>query len=134
MVGQFQHPCLSVTVSLILALMGRADSPTRTTPGSEQPGDSLPQGAIARLGTLRFRHADPVTAMVFTPHSKSLFSASGGEGSRDNTIRLWALPDGREIKRYVGHSSGIFCLALSPDGRRLASAGNGGGFAIWDGG
>jgi WD40 repeat protein len=73
-----------------------------------------------------------VTALVFAPDGRSLFSASGGEGSRDNTIRLWALPDGREIRKFVGHRSGIFCLALAPDGKRIASAGNGGEIRIWD--
>jgi WD40 repeat protein len=70
--------------------------------------------------------------MVFTPDSRTLASASGGEGSRDNTIRLWAVPGGREIRRLTGHRNGIFCLALSPDGKQLASADKGGEIRIWD--
>jgi WD40 repeat protein len=106
--------------------------PTKNQVRVDFQGDPLPRGALARLGTLRLRHADPVTAMVFAPDSRTLASASGGEGSHDNTIRLWAVPGGREIRRLMGHRNGIFCLALSPDGKRLASGDKGGEIRIWD--
>ena len=125
---------LSFFLIFLVGEPARPDSPDPKTPArTGLSGDPLPKGAIARLGTLRFRHADPVTAIVFARDGKTLFSASGGEGSRDNTIRQWALPDGREIRRFVGHRNGIIlCIALSPDGQRLASAGIGGKIRIWD--
>lgn len=129
----FGRMLLTFLLTFLVGESARPDSPDIKTPArADLSVDPLPKGAIARLGTLRFRHADPVTAMVFARDGKALLSASGGEGSRDNTIRQWALPDGREIRRFVGHRSGIFCIALSPDGNRLASAGNGGEIRIWD--
>jgi WD40 repeat protein len=129
----FHWTILLASVSFLVTQTARADKPEgKNTARMDLNDEALPKGAIARLGTLRFRHADPVTAMVFAPDGKALFSASGGEGSRDNTIRLWTWPDGREIRRFVGHRNGILCMALSPDGKRLASAGIGGIVRIWD--
>ncbi len=58
--------------------------------------DALPAGAVARLGTSLLRHGDGVTFAAYLPDGKRLLSAS-----RDGTIRLWELPSGREIQRFV---------------------------------
>ncbi len=131
------HFAAAFLLVVLQALPSQSAADERALPGKTQvrvdfQGDPLPRGALARLGTLRLRHADPVTAMVFTPDSRTLASASGGEWNRDSTIRLWAVPGGREIRRLMGHRNGIFCLALSPDGKRLASGDKGGEIRIWD--
>jgi hypothetical protein len=48
-------------------------------------GDPLPEGAIARLGMLRFRHP-ALCVVIWSPDSKMLASAGG---TWNNTIRLW---------------------------------------------
>src|SRR5262245_32737562 len=55
-------------------------------------GDPLPTRALARLGTVRWRHSDFVSSLVFLPDGKSLISA--GE---DGIVRLW---DGEGRERY----------------------------------
>jgi WD40 repeat protein len=59
-------------------------------------GDALPQGAIARGGTVRFRHRS--SAVAYSPDGKIL--ASGGH---DNQIRLFDAATGKEIRRLAGH-------------------------------
>src|SRR5438128_2441706 len=63
-------------------------------------GDPLPRGAIARMGTLRLRHEGSVCAIAFAPDGKVL--ASGG---RDKLITLWEAATGRELRRFAGHAN-----------------------------
>jgi WD40 repeat protein len=102
-------------------------------------GDPLPPGAVARLGTVRFRYA--ATSVAYSPDGKIL--AAGGA---DNRIRLLDAATGKEIRRLAGHQARTFSpprnpkspldllvgsvgkgnvtsLAFSPDGKTLASGG-----------
>lgn len=86
---------------------------------TDRPGEPLPAGASARLGTYRLRHQDWVTIAVFSPDGR--FLASGGE--RRTLFRLWDAATGEEIRRvpaadYDSHS----VLAFSPNGKLLAAA------------
>jgi WD40 repeat protein len=52
------------------------------------------------------------------------FSADGAllaTGEKGGIIRLWAMPSGREVGVFSGHSRDQTALAFSPDGRTLAS-------------
>src|SRR5262249_61081903 len=53
-------------------------------------GDPLPAGALARLGTVRFRHNLGVSSMVFTGDGKGLLTAGG-----DNLPQLWDVTTGK---------------------------------------
>ncbi len=57
-------------------------------------GDSLPEGALARLGTMRLRHQGEVTFVSFVPGGKLLTAG------QDNTVRLWDLQTGKEVRRF----------------------------------
>lgn len=43
----------------------------------------------------------------------------------DNSIRLWDLATGRELRRLIGHNGPPERLSFSPDGKRLVSSGEG---------
>lgn len=77
----------------------------------DQNGDLLPLGAVARLGTLRFRHASWVWKVAHLGDGESLVS-----GSYDGTIRIWDAATGQERRRFPGWG-----FALAPDGKTLAS-------------
>jgi WD40 repeat protein len=84
-------------------------------PRVDRHGDALPEGAIERLGTTRFRHDGSINSLAFSPDGKRL--ATVGEGA----VRVWECDTGKElsstpIARYVYHR-----ITFSPDGRMLAT-------------
>ena len=81
-------------------------------------GDSLPPGAVTRLGTTRLRHGQAVEGVAFSPDGKLLASCAG-----DKVIRLWDTATGKAVRRLHGHQEAIRTLVFTPDGTRLVSAG-----------
>src|SRR5262249_29757588 len=76
--------------------------------------DELPAGAVARLGSTRFRHPGGINAMVLPPDGKAVLTAGG-----DGTVRVWDVSTGKELRRFGAFRSAVQSIALSPDGKRL---------------
>jgi WD40 repeat protein len=106
---------LAIAGSLLLLFRAMAGEP-----GLDSFGDRLPPYAVARLGTARLRHGQPVSGLTFSPDGKSLLSVGWGEASL-STIRLWDAADGKE-KWSVGQRFAS-CAAFAPDGRSIAVGG-----------
>jgi WD40 repeat protein len=62
-------------------------------------------------------HQDCVRSLVFLPDSKTLLS-----GSQDQTIRVWDVAWGKQVRMVRRHRAGVTALAVSRDGRVIASA------------
>ena len=63
------------------------------------------------------------------------FNADGSlmaSGAEDSTIRLWRARDRTLLRVLPYHANGVSCLAISPDGRLLASGDGMGGVRAWD--
>ena len=72
-------------------------------------------------------HTDNVTALAFSPDSRTLAT-----GSFDDTIRLWDVETDAHKFTLTGHTGYIESVAFSPDGNTLASASRDGTVRLWD--
>lgn len=82
-------------------------------------GDPLPSGAIARLGTTRYRLRDWLPRYhLFPDGSRLLWSA------QDKTISIMDLETGKTIDSFRDPELSLFWISdLSPDGKRLIQFG-----------
>jgi RNA polymerase sigma factor (sigma-70 family) len=103
--------------------------------GTDTHGDTLPSGALARAGTVRFRHGGPVFSLTYLGRGKIL--ASGGYVGRmwgedaPGRIRLWDVETGTDLRQF--QLQGVAQAAASPDGKILAGAGTADGTVfLWD--
>lgn len=61
-------------------------------------------------------HTLPIEALAYSPDGRLAVS-----GSRDETVRLWDLQSGKELRRFAGHTEQVVAVAFSPDGKLIAS-------------
>ncbi len=83
---------------------------------TDRYGDPQPEGAIARLGTVRFRHGAYVLSVAFTADGKQLLSYS------TNGVRVWDVANGKELRSLL--ETGLNSVALSADGKFLLTCEN----------
>jgi len=131
------------------AFIGAAQpsQPKTEPPGkarTDQNGDPLPAGALARMGSLRWRHGTAVSYLAFTPDGKAVLTAS-----QDGIIRLWDRDSGKEIRRFqappqklqpinlprplpYGYGGTMAGVAMSQDGKLLATVLGNNAVQLWD--
>jgi RNA polymerase sigma factor (sigma-70 family) len=83
-------------------------------PAVDRYGDPLPRGAIARLGTTRFRHSRMLSRVFFAPDGRTLVTVS-------SETRVWDVATGRLLRSFDTDGE----VVLSSDGRTLFAAGRG---------
>ncbi|NXF90089.1 U3IP2 protein, partial [Eubucco bourcierii] len=83
-------------------------------------------------------HKLPVTCLVVSPDDRFIFSAS-----KDGSLIKWEVESGKRLcmvpggkkgteERHMGHASHILCMAISSDGKYLATGDRNKLIMIWD--
>jgi WD40 repeat protein len=118
-----------IVIALAFVVPGRCQEPPREPQKGKVRvdfyGDPLPEGAIARLGTVRFRCAGAVHAVAFSGDGKLLAASSDGE----NMVVLRDRVTGRKLREIPvgGRGNPPTHLRFSSDGKRLYSS-----MGLWD--
>ncbi|MBN9522887.1 hypothetical protein J0H58_30960, partial [bacterium] len=122
----------ALALPLVLVGLPTPRPSLRDEPPTAQAEGPLPPGAVARLGSARFRHPGGVHAVAFSPDGKLLAASSDDP----NEVAVWDRATGRRLHRLTvpdGFPPNRLCF--SPDSRRLTVGlvhGRGGAFAVWD--
>jgi WD40 repeat protein len=53
-------------------------------------------------------------------------------GAGDNSVRLWDVATGQELRRFNGHTNAVLSVAFAPNGKRAVSAGFDNCVRVWD--
>ena len=72
--------------------------------------------------------------MAFSPDGRRLASSSGNPDYLDKPgeVKIWDTANGQEMLVVKKHTAFVTSLSFSPDGHRLATAGNDKTIQIWD--
>jgi WD40 repeat protein len=105
-------------------------------PPSSQMG-ALPHGAVAGLGPPRLLHHEGISSLAFSPEGRTVFASAsllrnGSPLAEQQAIRAWEVRTGKLVRQFGGPRWGVLSLAMSPDGRSLASVGGDGAVDVWD--
>jgi hypothetical protein len=94
------------------------------SPGAAEtePVIKVPVGEIRK-----FTHGGIVYKAAVSKDGKRMVSAGS-----DNSIKVWDVNTGKQLRQLFGHTSNIFGLAISPDGKRAVSGSADQTCRMWD--
>jgi len=107
---------------------------TRALTGSEDKTAALWDTGTWTVKLRLAGHDSFIKTVSFSPDGASALTGSGMTWSHeerrlvagtDDTIRLWDLGTGEEVRRFVGHANWVNSTAFSPDGKRILSGSGG---------
>ncbi len=86
-------------------------------PRADLYGDPLPEGALARLGSVRFHHPGGLIAAAFSPDGKTMMAVGAEEDSL--SVRFWDMADGKERSRFNAKGRELTGAMFTPDGKNV---------------
>ena len=104
--------------------MGQAEKKDAGDAAQPEPAPTLmddgqlPMGALARFGTVRFRHGSAIMALTYSKDGKSIFTTGF-----DTVVHVWDAASGQEQRVFRVSEVQVQAMALSQDGKTLATAG-----------
>jgi WD40 repeat protein len=83
-------------------------------------------GAIPFSTDMKGGHSGPVTCLGRISDDLVI------SGSRDGTLRMWEVAEGKEVRIFEGKTGPVEALAVDPDRRMVISAGTSHDLLVWD--
>ena len=86
-------------------------------------------------------HTEDVHSVALSPDGRQVLTGGGHTAmvvpSTDNSVRLWDVASGRELRRFDGSTypawaGPVFEVAFSENGREVLGVGGGRGLAVWE--
>jgi RNA polymerase sigma factor (sigma-70 family) len=109
-----QTPSAAVAAQVDGAQKPEEKPAARQRPQQERPEEPLPPGAVARLGSLRFRHGERIGDFAPSADGKGIVSVAG------KVVYLWDLATGKERSRLTFEVK-VSCVACAPVGKLVAA-------------
>ncbi|HEX3314870.1 MAG TPA: serine/threonine-protein kinase, partial [Gemmataceae bacterium] len=72
-------------------------------------------------------HSGPVTSLAVAPNGR--MAVTGGD---DRTVRLWSVPDGKQLAVLTGPTQRVTSVSFHPSGRFIAAGSADGFVRLWD--
>ena len=117
---------LTITITLlILATLTFAQTTNR---GIIAETITEPETALGQP-EIKFQtgHSEYVFSVNFSPDGKYIVS-----GSDDDTVKLWEVESGKEIRTFTSHTDNVSSVSFSPDGKYIASGSWYGTIKLWE--
>lgn len=84
-------------------------------------------------------HRNWIRDLAFSSDGQFLFTSSGGtqvdglpKPGDDHTIRVWSVSSGKEIECFEGHVEPVINIAISTDGKQIASGSTDSTVRVWN--
>ena len=77
-------------------------------------------------------HSRPTNAVIVHPDGETAISVSGGRAVGKNELIVWEFETGETLAGIEAHEARITALAVSHDGRQVATAGQDQSVALWN--
>jgi WD40 repeat protein len=142
-----------------LSASGPINSVQAAAPGGDDKSVRLWDARTGKQLKVLDGFKDGLSAVAFSPGGRFAVLGSAGKwegttwvAAADHNVHLWDVQEGRELiirgkgdegddpdaekkksaARYKGHTSDVYTVAFSPDGRLVASGSLGGAVILWD--
>ena len=138
--GEARRPINSLAFapqSKLLAVARYGEIELRSFAGSSRGNEThsekgrSDQSLLTSAATKLVGHRGNVNALVFTANGSQLFVAAGEPGLLGE-VRQWNVADGKLMRVFEGHGDALYSIALSPNGKTLATGSYDQKIKLWD--
>jgi RNA polymerase sigma factor (sigma-70 family) len=104
----------------------------KAEPRVDALGDPLPAGAVARLGSERFRPGKEIEALAYSPDGSKMACWAGSHFAQA-ALTIWDVPTGKLLRSVDAHKIQLKLLSWLPDGHGCALLRTGRDrYYVWD--